>query len=378
MLDAQALLLQKENKEENRAKANKMIADADALEGDITNLQKTAKFEAEERSRTAPSRPGPSADPVENKQLEKRALLDFLKTGKYDGTHVKEHRDLTTASGSGAFIPQGFSPILVEALQSWGNILNVITIKNVATGAPTKQALVTDVANSLYVIGEATATVDLDPTLSSVTIDTDELTTKAIKVSLAELQDSAFDIDVFVKNQFGKRFYRGLSNMVTNGNSSNIAGIVAGSNVGHTTASSPTVIAWADIAALYASLDPAYEADAVWSMNTATRGQLLAVTDTLGRPLYVPAVTSSTFDMILGKQVVINPFMPAPASTTIPVLYGDHSAYMLRQVTPGLTIYRMNETFMLSNEIGFVGFVRAGGQVLDAGTHPLQNLTMHS
>jgi HK97 family phage major capsid protein len=110
-------------------------------------------------------------------------------------------------------------------------------------------------------------------------------------------------------------------------------------------------------------------------MNANTRGLLLAVTDSLGRPLYVPAPTANQFDTILGRKVVLNQYMDNATTGKVAVQFGDFKqGYLLREVKPGLAIVRLNERFMDTLEVGFLGYCRAGGLVTDAGTHPIMNL----
>jgi HK97 family phage major capsid protein len=202
-------------------------------------------------------------------------------------------------------------------------------------------------------------------------------TTGVIKVSIQELQDSAFDIDAFIRDNFGRRYYRGATALVTNG-ATNIASIVSAGNSG-TNSVSPTAIGYADIAALATALDPAYELNASWTMNSKTRGYMIGITDTLGRPLFVPNPSSGAFDMLLGKPVVLNQSLaniPTTSGAVVPIQYGDYKqGYLFRTVQDDLAIIRLNERYMDDLEVGFIGYSRIGGISTDAGTHPLQNLT---
>lgn len=370
--DAQQILLSAPDAEK-RASAQKMLADADVLEADIAVLDKIEKIQGEERSRTAPARPVPGASNAgDGADAERRAFEHYIRTGE-----VRTVVGMTTGnSNGGQFVPQSFYPVLTEAQKSYGNILNVVKQIETADGSPMKYASANDTGNLLSLMTEdnSTAVSEADPTLGGGTLSSDWFSTGVIKVSLPELRDSAFDIEAFIRENFGKRYYRGLSQWVTAGNSSNVASIVTGATLGATQGDPTNPIKWSDVVALYAALDPAYEADAKFSMNSATRGVLLGITDTLGRPLYIPSPNAGGFDTILGKAVVINPFMDnstQAGTDKYPLLYGDFSAYLLRTVRPGLEVVRLNERYMDSGSIGMVAFARAGGLVIDAGTHPI-------
>jgi len=404
LTDAQALVRKAEVTAEDRQSADRMLAEVDIVEADIAREERFSKFDAEQHSSVIPPRPNPGSDvdatPEKRNAAEKRAFSNYVKYGVVDSNVMRsaaplssaELRDLGVGSVAGSIsggyqlVPQAFYPVLEDAQKAWGGLLNIVNTHETDNGAPMKIAFTNDTGNMVTVIGEDTGVSETDPSISGVLSSTDFLTTGSVKVSLAELQDSAFDIDAFIRDSFGKRWFRGVNYLVTNGSSSgNVqsilgAGIVASpySSAGITSASTGA-IGYADIAGLYASLDPAYEQNASFVFNSTTRGYLLKIEDSLGRPLFVPSPSANTFDMLLGKKVVLNQAMPNVASGNVAVQYGDFKAgYMYRPVKPGLAIFRLNELYMASGMVGFIGYARAGGVIMDAGTHPIVGLTVKS
>ncbi len=397
MTDAQQLLLKEKVTVENRTEANKMLADANLLDADITNLEKIEKTTVEERSAGMPNRPNPGEetanDPKEQAKLEKRALARYMQYGIVDHNYLKpsglpaaELRDITTGGNNSTLsaaytVPQAFYPVLTEALKSYGEILNVIKNLDVDNGAPTKYATISDVVGTkLTIVGEAQQVDENDPDqMSGAIISSDFASTGIIKISIAELQDSAFDLDAWVKKAFGIRYYRGLSNWVTNGNASNVASLVGSATSGATSTYTNQIV-YADLAAMYAALDPAYRPNAVWSFNTNTQGLLLGQCDNIGRPLFIPAATAESFDTLLGKKVVLSQFLDSVSAgyAKLPLMYGDHSAYLLRTVKPGLSVIRLNERFLDTGDIGFLGFARVGGALLQSTVPPVLKLTMNT
>jgi HK97 family phage major capsid protein len=370
--DAQKLALAGFNTE-SRSAFDKMIAETDVVEADIRRLEAIAA-----------TRPEPGIAAVDKKVEEKRAFENWIRTGERSPLLKQfEARDLGTVTGgsvaAGAqFVPQAFYPVLTEAKLAWGKLLEECNERETADGAPMKIALANDTGNLLAVLGEAVQVSEVDPGLGGSITQTDLLTTGVVKVTLNELQDSAFNIDGFVRDCFGKRYYRGLTSLVTNGSSSgNIASVVTSATLGTTGTGSNTSITYAEIVAMFAALDPAYIDNATWVFNSTTRGVLLAVTDTLGRPLYIPNPSTGAFDQLIGRPVVLDQYLPNPTSALYPLLFGDfQQGYLLRTVKPGLAIARLNERFMDTLEIGFIGYCRAGGISTDAGTHPILKYKM--
>lgn len=197
--------------------------------------------------------------------------------------------------------------------------------------------------------------------------------------SLAELQDSAFDLDQFIRDAFGKRYWRGVTSMISAGSSSgNVQSIVTSATVGATSAA-PTAISYGDFVSIYGALDPAYIDNASWVFNSTTRAALMGVVDSLGRPLFQPSPNAGAFDMLLGRPVVLNQYQPSIAATNKAVLFGDFSSgYTFRQVQGDLSILRLNERYADTGEVGFIGYARIGGFSTDAGTHPIVALVQHA
>ena len=407
--DAQAIVTADNVTAEQRAQVKAMLADVDVIETDIAVLDRASKAEAETRKTAAPPRGNPGSDltdPEALKTEQKRAMTNFVRRGV-----MSEHLEnrtvigITTGTGSagdlgvggGAIVPQAFDDVLHEAQLAWGDLLNIIRVVKSDNGAPMKYATINDTAAVWYEETENVSDVNTaeNPTFNGALLSTSVIQRPPILVSLAELQDSAFDIDSFMGNTLGKSFFRGLSSMIVNGSSSGntasilgmpavsgctATGVIATMTSGTVSEAATTgAVGYGDIAALYAKLDPAYEANASWVFNSSTRGALIGVTDALGRPLYVPAPTANAFDTLLGRPVKLVQAMPSlPTTTTAgvyPVLYGDfREGYTLKLVNPGLVILRATERYIDSLSVGFIPFFRAGGVTIDAGTHPVLGL----
>ena len=318
----------------------------------------------------------------EQVEVAKRSMRDFVVHGK-----LSEQRDLGVStpsgniSGGSQLVAPAFSPILTQAQLAYGGVVNIVSQRQTETGASMKISLVNDTANGLTAWGEDTAASEADPTLSTITSNTDKYTTGVILVTLEELEDSYFDLDAFIRDAFGQRLYRGLAKNISQG-SGNFASYFSGATSGATSAA-PTAITYADLLALYGSLDPAYLPNATWTMNSATRTALLGVTDTTGRPLFQPALSApngaDALGTLLGHPVVLDQFAPSIAATHTPIAFGDFKAgFTLRNVGE-FAIARDPYTYLFSKgAVGFIGYGRGGSYSTDAGTHPIKTLTMHA
>ena len=391
VLEAQALIpADGKISTETRQKFDAIMADADNVGAVITRLEAEEVANKEQRAKNMQlSNPGEHTREKSTPEKQKEAFRNYVMYGVRSNELQYETRDVEISGAGAAFVPQAFLPILTEAQKAWGGMLPYITERKVSTGAPMKYASVNDTANSLAVVGEAVAPSETDPTInSSATISSDLLSTGVIKVSLQELQDSYFDLDSFIKNAFGKRYFRGLNAAVTNGSSSgNVASILSGATAGVTTASGVNTMAlwtgqtlpasaFADINTMYGKMDPAYLPNSSWVMNSGVRSALMGIQNTLGNPIFVPSVNAGALDTLLGRPVVLNQAIAAPVAGAPVLMLGDLSNYILTTAKE-LTIVRLNERFMDTLEVGFIGYCRHGGALIDAGTHPVQTLVLH-
>ena len=392
---------------ETRAKFDAMNSELTELDGDLARLQSLEKFEAEQRSAQRPPRNQPGADvnedpsPELRAKKEKRALEQFIRfgSGGVDAEHRSflqgaEQRNVTTGSSGAngaALVPQAFYPVLTEAQKFWGPIATKVRNIQTPTGAPMKISLVNDTGNGLTLLGEATNATELDPVFNPLTLNSDTMTTGMVTVTIQELEDSYFDLDSWLRGAFGKRYGRGIEQVITNGNGSSVASLLSVATTGVTAAGNGTAaggtssatgadgsnsIAYDDLTALEGVLDPAYQIGSSFVMNAKTLSYLKGVTNTFGQPLYMPSPNAGGLDTILGHPIVLNQSMPNMGASSTPILLGDlEAAYLYRRVDD-LTILRFDQLFLQSLQIGFMGYCRIGGIGLNAGISPLVGLKM--
>jgi HK97 family phage major capsid protein len=368
MHEATAILQAAEVTAEQRTKAHSILADVDALDVDIAASERIAAFEAEQRSNVQ-NLPNPSSA-EERTREERSAMAHFVRTG--------EKRDiLTSGTTGGAIIPQAFAPEIVQAQKAWGGLYNIVKLWNTENGAPMKTSLVNATGTLMAPTAEGTTPGNADPTATSIIINTEDVE-GLIKVSLDELQDSAFDLDSFLRDVFGQGYFRSMSALLVTGSTSgNIGSVVTPYATNKVTSAAVGTVAYADLAATYGLLDPAYEQNSTWVMNSTTRAALIGVTDTLGRPLFIPSPNAGAFDSLLGRPLVLSQAHANVATGNTPIQLGDfQSGYKLRVVKPGLTLVRINGDLTYPGMVGFYARARVGGAATNAGTPAIVNLAV--
>jgi len=367
MHEATAIMQGAEVTAEQRTKVNAMLTEVDTLEADIAVAERVAAFEAEQRSALeAAQRANPNTSVEQRASDEREAFRAYIKTGEVRSI-------LTTGTTGAAIIPQAFAPEIVSAQKAWGQLYNAVKLWETDNGAPMKTSLVNATGDLMSVGTEGTAPTEVDPTATSITISTDDVE-GLVTVSLDELQDSAFDLESFLRDSLGAAYFRAISKAIVNGTTS-VGSIVTGYAAGKVTTAAVGTVAYADLVSAYGALDPAYEVNASWAMNSTTRASLMGVTDTLGRPLFIPAPNAGAFDTLLGRPVVVSQYHDSVAVSKTPIQFGDFKqGYKLRVVKPGLSVIRIAGDFSHPGMVAFYARARVGGAATNAGIAPLVNL----
>lgn len=390
--DAQKIVLQEKVTAEDRAKFDAMMADVVTYEEDIKRIELVEKLDAESRATQRPPRPNPDGcaggvDPAAV-AAEARAFEKYIRKGEKRMTAedwaALERRDITTSGAGGTvsgatMIPQQFLTTMIEAKKLVGNTVSIVRQKVTDNnGAPIKVSLSNDTGNSLTtLVGEATVVGEQDPAFSGFVMQTDTVAT-LVKVSRQELDDNYFDLNTWLRDKFGIRYYRGMEYLLTSGNGSNVSAITAAATLGATTAANTGPV-FDDYRACYGTLEPAYIPNSKWVMNQATRVWTMGLKDNYGRPLFIPNPNTGTLDAILGQPIVLNQALPSATTPAVEgILFGDFNEGYILRTDGGISILRLDERFADTLEVGFIGYARVGGASIDAGMHPIRSLVTHA
>ena len=376
--------------EENRAKFDKIMADVDVLKADIERVE---TLEAEERElakakEIAQPSKGESADEmVEKRKKEDEAFRNFLIHG-IEGLNPEERAlmqsrykapegraQTVTTSGGGYLIPQGFYDVLTESLKAFGGMRQSARVLSTATGNDLPMPTVDDTGNVGELLAINTAAAAQDFTFGQIVLKAYKYSSKYVLVPIELLQDSAINVPAYLAKALATRIGRITNTHFTTGdNSSKPQGVVTGASSGKTAAGTSTVTG-DELIDLQMSIDPAYQANASWQFNFATLGIIRKLKDANGQYLWQPGLRAGEQDLLLGKPYVINQDVAAMTTGNKPVVYGDFSQYIIRDVMD-ITVLRLAERFAEYAQVGFLAFSRHDGRVLDAGTDPIKYLTM--
>jgi len=287
-----------------------------------------------------------------------------------------------TTTGGGYLIPQGFSDQLEEALKWYGGILGEVDTFETETGNPLPWPTDNDTANKGRMLAINTQLTETDVTFGQLTFNAFIGTSDLILVPLALMQDSYFDLDSYLARKLGTRLGRLINYECTMGGGTTVpygiqpATIAAGNTTQGTTGTS-TSIGYTNLVDLLHLVDPAYRdrPDAKYFFHDTTLKAIRKLLDSSNRPLWQPGISAGFGNgfppTILDKPYVVNNDMPTMAASAYAVGFGALKNYKVRRVAGGTTIMRLTERYADYLQVGFLGFLRFDGNLLDAGTHPV-------
>jgi HK97 family phage major capsid protein len=350
---------------------NKIMADVDALKGSIDRAERAEALDAEMRQSVRP--PLEQVNGAENRggdnAEERKSFRDYLRTGR----QTRSYTPMSDAVEGAYIVPQGFASELEIALKAYGGVRSVARVLSTSSGNPIFYPTANDTNNIGEQLGENNAAGQANPSFSNVQIKAWTYSTKMVNVSNQLLQDSAFDVEAYLREQFVNRLGRIQNAKFTTGaGTTEPMGINTAATAGPTSATT-LVVSYDDMVELEHSLDRAYRKGAKFMLRDSVLKQIKKLKDSQGHPLWVSGVAFGAPDTILGYQYVINDDMPSVTSGNNLMLFGALDRYLIRDVK-GLGILRLNERYGELFQTAFLGFARADGALIDAGTHPVKAL----
>lgn len=370
-------LVEKHNGEwtgDNQAKYEASLADLDKVKAQIERAEKALELAAEtvvaERSKEV------TASKV--RDAGRDLYAKWLKGGDkaltaQDWADVRATMSTTTAGEGGYTVPTDVASSIIEVLKAYGGVRSVANVFSSDMGNDINFPTSDGTSEVGELIGQNTTATAADPSFGVVTLKTYKFSSKIVAVPYELLQDSAADIEGFIARRLGERLARIENQMFTTGNGSTQPnGVVTASTAGKTGATGQTTtVIFDDLVDLVHSLDPAYRNGNVrFMMNDATLKVIRKLKDSAGRPIFMPGydgLGGAMGDSLLGYGITINQDMAVPGASAKSILFGDFSRYTIRDVM-GMTLFRFEDSaYAKLGQVGFLAWMRTGGQMTDAG-----------
>ncbi len=420
-------LMDQAGEAEDEARASELEASADKAMAKFDELEKKAKreeqaierenkmLEAEEQLRdidrsrrpvdddSATQDRAASAEKVDPKEAHRAAFRNFLAYGM-DGLGPDERKLMTSKAGElrqllgegearaqgvgssasgGALVPEGFMAELIVSLKDYGPMMDPGVVRQIvtATGNAMPWPTMDDTNNVGRLLAENTQVTATDITFGTKQLDAYKYSSDLILVSAELLQDSALDTEAIVRNAMAERIGRILNQHMTTGTgSSQPNGVVTAATAG-VTAAANNAITGDELIDLEHSVDPAYRraANVKWMFNDTTLKVIRKLKDGDGNYLWqMGDVRVGAPATLLGHPYEINQDMASigdasPDGDNRVILFGDFSKYVARMVRM-FAVRRLTERYADYDQVGFVGFTRADGELVDTAAIKYLNM----
>lgn len=266
-----------------------------------------------------------------------------------------------TDADGGYLVPEEFERQIITTLDE-ANVIRSLA-KVITTGSERKIP-VADGHSTAQWTAENAAYTESNPTFGQKQIDAYKLT-DLIRISTELLQDSAFDLETYIANEFARAFGIAEEKAFCVGTGSNQpTGIFtsSGGTVGVTAASATAITADELISLVYALKSP-YRRNAKFLMNDATVSLIRKLKDNNGAYLWQPSIQAGEPDRLLGYELYTSPYVPSVASDALAVAFGDFSHYWIAD-RAGRTVQRLNELYATNGQVGYVATERVDGKVI--------------
>jgi HK97 family phage major capsid protein len=369
-------------------KLDAILARVEAIDGEIDLEVRMAKLAGENPDAQREVLLNAHTKDPSKQSDESKALRAFLMNGisglspeAYRAMQMRQPADIraamstTTPSEGGYTTAPEYQRSLEAALKAFGGMRSVAKTIRTATGTqmnfPTSDAT----AEVGEIVAQNTAVTGLDTTFGNITLDVYKYSSKKIALPFELLQDSFIDIEAYIQEVLATRLGRIQNTHFTTGTGTGQPrGIVTAASVGKTgTTGQTTTVIYDDLVDLEHSIDPAYRGmpGVGYMMHDQSLKVIRKIKDTQGRPIFVPGYevgpAGGAPDRLLGRPIYINQDIAQMAANAKSILFGAFSKYVIRDVMD-LTLFRMTDSaFTLNGQVGFVGFMRSGGNYVDVG-----------
>jgi HK97 family phage major capsid protein len=354
---------------EDQAKFDGFTNEINTAKAQIKNLETMRELEADKFFENAANQPQ-SRGEVAIKDLEAVAL--YMRFGNNvtaeQAVAIRNAMSTTTPGEGGYTVPAEVAKMVIDKLKAFGGMRGAATVLTTDTGHALNFPTSDGTGEVGEIVAENGSATGGDITFGTVGLPVYKYSSKKIALPLELIQDSAIDVVAFVVNRLATRIAR-IQNLhfTTGDGSSKPTGLIAAASVGKTGATGSTLtVGYDDLVDLKHSVNRAYRNNAAWMMADLSVAAVSKLKDTVGRPIWIPAVTEGAPDLLLGKPVLVNDDVAVMAANAKSIAFGDFSQYTIRDVANSTTMRRFDDSaFALNGQVGFCGWTRSGGNLLD-------------
>ena len=356
---------------EDQAKFDGFTNEIEQAKSQIKAAEKLRELEADEFFNSGASKiVKPGQEDVTIDALTAMAL--YMRHGNNvsaeQAVAIRNAMSTTTTTEGGYTVPAEIAAMVITKLKAFGGMRDVASILTTSTGVAMNWPTSDGTADVGAIVGQNTAVSGADITFGTIGLNPFYYTSNKIALPLELIQDSAIDVVAYVVDRLATRIARIQNTHFTTGAGTTLPdGVIPKSATGKTGTTGQTLtVIYDDLIDLKHSVNRAYRGNARYMMNDLSVAVVSKLKDTTGRPIWVPAVVAGAPDTLCGFPVAINDDVAVMAANAKSIAFGDFSKYTIRDVANTTVIKRFDDSaFALSNQVGFCGWQRSGGNLLD-------------
>lgn len=280
------------------------------------------------------------------------------------------YRALSTisATSGGSLTPTDFYDQLIAHLIEVSGLLQAgPTIVNTAGGEALQFPRTTAHTTAALTAQIGTIT-EVDPQFAIVTLNAYKY---GVLLSVARelLDDSGVDLIGYLAMSAGRAIGNAFgADLITGTGTTKPSGLITNATQGvlGTTTGKSGAPQYADLVNLEYSVIAPYRQSrsCYWLAADKTIGGFRLLLDAQNRPIWEPSVVLGAPDLLLGKPLVADPFMPAVATSANSVMFGDFAQFVVRLVGP-VRFERSDDYQFNTDLVTFRAVIRGDGTLVD-------------
>lgn len=334
-------------KAENRAVTEAEASRFDACNTEIANIDRTLKM-AEDASKLE-NKVVEAPKAMTDKERDEKAFVNIIK-------QIKNADAPVTYGDNGAIIPTSIAQRIIARVEEICPIWTLAEHFNVKGNLAIPYE---DASNTNLVMTYADEFTDAESGKVTVkAVNLGEFLGRALcKVSNSLINNTAFDLVTYVVNKVAKAVSKFLERELLVGTEGKIEGLRGVTQAIETEASGK--IASDDLINVQEEVPDAYQENACWIMNRATRKAIRKLKDGDGRYLLERDFTAKWGYVLLGK-----PVYTTDAQADNVIHYGDFSGVAVK-ISENISIQVLKEKYADQHATGVLAFVACDAKVQD-------------
>jgi HK97 family phage major capsid protein len=274
----------------------------------------------------------------------------------------------TNTAAASAAVPTDFYDQLISHLIEVSGVLQTgCTVLNTA-GGETLQIPKTTGHTAATSAAQGGTLASSDPALALATLSSFKYG-DMVYVARELLDDSGVDLVGYLAMSVGRAIGNKFgADLVTGTGTGQPTGFMTSATIGitGTTTGKGGAAQYSDLVDLEYSVIAPYRQSrsCYWIAADKTIGGFRKIVDSNNRPIWEPSMVLGSPDLLLGKPLVADPFMPATATAAQSVAFGDFSQFFVRMVG-GVRFERSDDFKFDTDLVAFRAVLRGDGVLVD-------------